>query len=370
MVDEITPDVQQADMAVEKDADKPVDVVSTADVVPELAAEPDASTVSATDAPSAPQGEPATQVGEPEPVHAKAHYIDPEGDVSGDEPSNAVPPCDTKPADETREGGVPGTSDRLWRAAERFGVAAAQFGSAAAETVTKGTKVVRDAVVEPDGPVQSAARKAGDAVNDTIADIPRMRRFSQIGVDLYASGAVTSHGGNLSESDGESIWITRTNLMLGHLGSGDVIRTTFEISETDEGCSRELVVHRAMYHAYKASLEEAGVMFLGAAIVHAHTTSTIFRSLVEDEIALLESESAYLIDNPVKVYAPQVSIASPEAAGMLASAVANGARIAVLRKHGPFAIAPTLAEALRLVSVLEQTARIANLRDATGCAFL
>lgn len=357
MFDETASNARQ-DMPVQGDAEKSAEVDST----PRATSVPETSPVSSDAS--------ASEAAEPEPVHAKAHYIDP--DAGGVERglTDTVPPCDTEPADETREGGVPGTTDRLRRAAERLGTAAAQFGTAAAETVTKGTKVVHDVVVEPDGPVQSAARKAGEAVSDTIADIPRARRFSQLGASLYATGAVTSHGGNISESDGESIWITRTNSMLGSLGSGDVIRTTFEPSETDAECSRELVVHRAMYHAYKTSLEEADVAFTGAAIVHAHTTDTIFRSLVEDEIALLESESAYTIDNPVKVYAPQVSIASPEAAGMLASAVANGARIAVLRRHGPFAIAPTLAEALRLVSVLEQTAKIANLRDATGRTFL
>ena len=34
--------------------------------------------------------------------------------------------------------------------------------------------------------------------------------FKEVGRDLFLSGAITSHGGNLSVSDGESIWITRT----------------------------------------------------------------------------------------------------------------------------------------------------------------
>jgi hypothetical protein len=110
--------------------------------------------------------------------------------------------------------------------------------------------------------------------------------------------------------------------------------------------------------------------FAGAAIVHAHTTNTIFRSLIEDEIEMVESEGKFTIDGPVKVFAPEVSIASPEAAEMLAGAVREGAKVAVLRGHGPFAVADDLFGAQRLVSVLEQSATVANLRDATGKAFL
>ena len=58
------------------------------------------------------------------------------------------------------------------------------------------------------------------------------------------------------------------------------------------------------------------------------------------------------------------------AAQMLAEAVGQGEQIAVLRGHGPFAVADDLEGALRLVSVLEQAAKVANLRDATGKVFI
>jgi L-fuculose-phosphate aldolase len=236
--------------------------------------------------------------------------------------------------------------------------------------VSAGAESLFTAVSDPEGPVQKSAKYAGDSMSDTVNEPLRRKRFAQVGADLFASGAVTSHGGNLSETDGEYIWISRTNSMLGHMDRGDVIRTTWEPSDSDVDCSRELIVHRAIYHALAELHEQAGQPFAGAAIVHAHTTNTIFRSLIEDEIEMVESEGKFTIDGPVKVFAPEVSIASPEAAEMLAGAVREGAKVAVLRGHGPFAVADDLFGAQRLVSVLEQSATVANLRDATGKAFL
>ena len=107
--------------------------------------------------------------------------------------------------------------------------------------------------------------------------------FARIGRDLWTSGAVSSHGGNMSVRDGDRILITRTGSMLGHLGEGDVVETSLVACDDarDATCSVELVVHRAIYAATDA-----------AAIVHAHTVHTIVRSLLEDSIVPVDSESA------------------------------------------------------------------------------
>lgn len=190
----------------------------------------------------------------------------------------------------------------------------------------------------------------------------RADRFADIGRDLYLAGAVTSHGGNLSETDGGRIWITRRNSMLGRLAADDVIETAWETGASDEGCSRELIVHRAMYHALA---ERLGVPAgnLSAAIAHTHTRHTIVRSLIEDVIVPVDSEGLFTLGlQGVRVFSAEVTIESPEVARMLSEAVLQGAQIAVIRGHGPFAIAEDLREAMRLVSVLEATAEILDIR--------
>ena len=181
-------------------------------------------------------------------------------------------------------------------------------------------------------------------------------RFRDIGRDVYAAGLISTHGGNLSIRDDEDrIVITRRGSRLGHLREDDLIQTGIDACPADEGCSRELVVHRAIYRACDTR-----------AVVHAHAVHTVYRSLVGDSIAPLDSESRYVIGASVPVLAPRETIASPEAAEMLAEAFAGGAKIAVLRAHGPFAVGATLEEAFYHITCLEASCRILDLRDSTG----
>lgn len=187
---------------------------------------------------------------------------------------------------------------------------------------------------------------------------------------MFSTGAVTSHGGNMSQRCHDSIWISRRDSMLGNFMDGDIVQTTYEPSERDASASRELVVHRTMYHASKLET---------AAIVHGHTPHTIARSFDTDMIVPIDSEGKYAfgaseagIYDPatglegVPVLTPAESIGSSEAAQMLAEVISKGGQIGVLRGHGPFAIADTLERAFRLVSILEMSCRILDIRDATA----
>lgn len=184
-------------------------------------------------------------------------------------------------------------------------------------------------------------------------------KFRDVGRDLFLSGGVTTHGGNLSVRQGDDIFVSRRGSALGRMFPDDVTRASMSPCADDAECSRELVVHRAIYDACGAT-----------AIVHAHTVHTIFRSMIEDEIRPADSESRYVIGSTVTVCAPQETIASPEAASQLAEVFSAGAKIAVLRSHGPFAVGATLEEAFYHVSCLEASCRILDLRDATGSTFL
>ncbi len=177
--------------------------------------------------------------------------------------------------------------------------------------------------------------------------------FRDTGRDLFLSGAVTSHGGNLSVRIGDVIWITRSGAMLGRLTTDDIVATHIDPCDADEGCSRELVVHRAIYKATDAR-----------AIVHAHTLHTVHRSLREDVIIPVDSEGKAILSE-VPVVSAARTIASAEAAASLAAALKD-ARIAVLRTHGPFAIGATLEEAFYHVSCLEMSASLLDLIESHG----
>jgi L-fuculose-phosphate aldolase len=182
--------------------------------------------------------------------------------------------------------------------------------------------------------------------------------FREVGRDLFLAGSVTARVGNLSVRQGDRIVITRSGSMLSRLEPSDLIETGIEPGPSDEGCSRELVVHRAVYQATDAR-----------AICHAHPPHTMFRSLIEDEIRPLDSEARRSIGESIPVLVPREKIGSPEAAVMLAAAL-QAVPVAVLRTHGPFAVGETLWDAWGLIGVLEESCHILDLRDAAGLPLL
>jgi len=180
-------------------------------------------------------------------------------------------------------------------------------------------------------------------------------QFRDTGRDIFVAGLISSHGGNISLRRDDDLVITRRGSMLGRLSESDIVTTSIDPCPSDEHCSRELVVHRAIYHACDAR-----------AIAHAHGIHTVYRSLVGDSIEPIDSESRYVIGASIPVLAPAETIGSSEAAELLAEAFARGAKIAVLRTHGPFAIGATLDEAFYHLTCLEASCKLLDLRDSVG----
>ncbi|MCL2631878.1 MAG: class II aldolase/adducin family protein [Coriobacteriia bacterium] len=214
--------------------------------------------------------------------------------------------------------------------------------------------------------ISSVASSVGDAVEEASSGLGRLSDFYQVGRDLFISGAVTSHGGNLSVSDGRQIWISRTGSQLGHITTDDIIAVEWQPTTADAKASMELIVHRAMYHAYMERQTQQGTPFGTAAIVHAHSLKTTYQSLIKHSIIPADSEGAFILDGEVQVFAPAATIASAEVATIMADVVRSGGSIAVIRGHGPFAIADTLQNAYRLVSCLEYSAALLTLLEQAG----
>lgn len=214
--------------------------------------------------------------------------------------------------------------------------------------------------------VGNAADAVSSAARETGGDVMRFKHFNETGRDLFLTGAVTSHGGNLSVCNGAFIWITRTGAMLGHLMPGDIVQVGWEPGPADETASMELVVHRAIYHALAQKAAETGAAFGARAIVHTHSKHTVSRSLVSTAIEPLDSEGKLILGTSIPVLAPGSTVASPEVGELMAAQIHAGSSLGIVRGHGPFAVADTLENAYRLVSCLEYSAELLTLLDTAG----
>lgn len=190
--------------------------------------------------------------------------------------------------------------------------------------------------------------------------------FKRIGRYLFQEGLVDSHGGNMSIRQGDKIFITRRDAMLGDLREGDIIEVgRQQLLPTEPGGedarawqqllpSRELSTHRALYRETKAE-----------AIVHAHPPNAIAISITDNKIVPQDSEGQYLFKSAaiVRVHQP---IASEEVARLLPSFLQGTNAVAVVKGHGSFAIGKDLEEAYKYTSSLENSCRVLVAIRASG----
>jgi len=180
------------------------------------------------------------------------------------------------------------------------------------------------------------------------------QEFRDIGRDIFLSGLISSHGGNMSVRVGDRMLITRRGSMLGRLTERDIIETALEHEDSEVAlASTEIVVHRAIYAATN-----------GLAIVHTHSPNSILRSMIEDEVVPIDSEGSYLL-HKVPVYSLAQTAGSAEVAETVSEALKEY-KCVLLRGHGPFAIGSVLEEAFQWISCLEMACTILNLRDSVG----
>ncbi|MHB1127129.1 MAG: aldolase [Bacillota bacterium] len=176
-------------------------------------------------------------------------------------------------------------------------------------------------------------------------------QFQKTGRDLFLSGIISSHGGNLSVRVGDRILITRRGSMLAHLEERDIIETG--LHKNDSGialASSEVGVHRAIYQQTSA-----------LAIVHAHPPYSVVLSLTRDEIVPVDSEGSYLL-HKVPVVAAEQTVGSAEVARIIPP-VLKQYKIAMLRGHGSFAAGQFLEEAYQWTSSLECSSQMVYLLE-------
>lgn len=172
-----------------------------------------------------------------------------------------------------------------------------------------------------------------------------LEEFQRIGRDLFLSGLISSHGGNLSVRLGDRIVITRRGSQLSQLTEEDIIETGLEENDSNIMlASSEIPVHRAIY------LKTAAL-----AVVHAHTKAAIALSLLEDEIVPIDNEGSYLLH---KVPVVSSELASGSSIADLVATSLKQYKIIMVRGHGCFATGQLLEEAYQWVSCLEESSQI------------
>jgi L-fuculose-phosphate aldolase len=181
--------------------------------------------------------------------------------------------------------------------------------------------------------------------------------FQRIGRDLFLTGMVSSHGGNMSVRMGGHIFITRRGSNLAWLEERDIVK--IGLREDDSSvmlASSEIVVHRAIYESTTA-----------LAIVHTHPPHAIVRSFMSDEIVPIDSEGSYLLKR-VPVVATELTVGSAEVAKVVSKELKDYP-VVMLRGHGAFAIGNMLEEAYQWTSAFEGTCKILVLSEGTRDQF-
>lgn len=205
--------------------------------------------------------------------------------------------------------------------------------------------------------------------NSPLFNKEYLEHFIHMGKELNERGLITSHGGNLSITDGEFIWVTRTGSNLGHLHPEDVIMIPWNPEENEEDVSSDMHIHYAMYAGGVELAERTGEKFETMAIVHVHSPHVIFRSLISDEILSVDSESRSVLGPSTPVIEAAHGLHDQAMERVFKHVVAEGGHVVVIKGHGTFAAGKTMYEAHRYVSSLEMTAKLLDLYDATGRTF-
>ena len=123
----------------------------------------------------------------------------------------------------------------------------------------------------------------------------------------------------MSVRQGDKIFITRRDAMLGDLKEGDIIEVGMKPGEKDPLASREINTHRAVY-------ERIGT----EAILHAHPASAIALSITDNKIIPQDAEGLFLF-KAAAIVRVREGIGSEESARLLPNFISKENRVAVLK---------------------------------------
>ena len=198
------------------------------------------------------------------------------------------------------------------------------------------------------GPVRRALIEPAAAANDEVLRL----LLCYYGKRLWAAGFIAGRCGNISARlrDHETVYITPRATNKARLNAPDIIRVSLtRPSDSDRLASVEFPMHRACY------LSSLNV----GAVIHTHAPALTALGLRDIDIDRMLPEAGKSLGKIARVrYAPS---GSKELGELVGDAVANGARLILLERHGAVAVGPNLAEAYERMEFGELTAKAALL---------
>ena len=180
-----------------------------------------------------------------------------------------------------------------------------------------------------------------------MADRIRLiREIIATGKKLAKLGLVTVAAGNLScRLDRRRILITATGSRLGDLGGADIVIADIATGEARgrRKPSSEFPLHRAIYQSFDDD-----------AVVHCHPALINAYFCLYPKLAYLTFESRYYLGDVPVVRQKSLTVTEPRP--VIEALRKTG--LVVIRNHGVFSRARTLARALERIEILEEAVRV------------
>jgi L-fuculose-phosphate aldolase len=171
--------------------------------------------------------------------------------------------------------------------------------------------------------------------------------FRDLGRDMYLTGLVSSHTGSMSVRTGSSATISRRGAMLGRLRPADLI--DFVVAEElPADAPDDAVIHQAIFRNTDAQ-----------AVIYARPPATMALALIEDRLSPAAGEGAESLGS-APVLISQRALNSPDVAQLISRTLREN-RVVALRGQGVFARGADLADALHMVSLLEEMCKVAQI---------
>ena len=181
-----------------------------------------------------------------------------------------------------------------------------------------------------------------------LTDHEAKQQIIQITNELFSMGLLTATGGNISAlaSDGETMWITPSQMYKGGLTEADLVHIQVD-GTVIEGTCRPSVEYQMHAAAYRVRPGSTGA-------VHTHAPVATAFGICNQAFPPINTDAVFLRDT---VTVPWYMPGSKELADAVAEALQKS-RGAILQNHGLMSVGENLRKAATRAMMLEETAKI------------
>lgn len=181
-----------------------------------------------------------------------------------------------------------------------------------------------------------------------LTDHEAKDQIIQITNELFSMGLLTATGGNISAlaSDGETMWITPSQMYKGGLTEADLVHVKPD-GNVIEGTNRPSVEYQMHAAAYRVRPGTTGA-------VHTHAPVATAFGICNQTFPPINTDAVFLRDT---VTVPWYMPGSKDLADAVADALVKS-RGAILQNHGLMTVGENLRKAATRAMMLEETAKI------------